>query len=242
MDCVVRFPSCASFRSLVGDLRRVRLLPASYLVSRLHYPPGATVTRAVVNAVDGSIVPPPRHTDLRETRTPISIASPVTSLSSCSPLEFVLPDEKLHTEPLSAAVFVNEAVRFNGWRLCGVIEFLVYLTSASQSKLKTLSVELNEAKRSLAISDEMREALREEIDRIISRNRGDGERDVVIRCTNRRYRDENEEDVRDRDTRDWDCGISIRTSRILRILTDLTNYGSTSDTYGRWNIALQRVF
>ena len=37
-----------------------------------------------------------------------------------------------------------------------------------------------------------------------------------------------------------DCGISIRTLRLLRILTDLTIYGSTSDTYGRWNIASKR--
>ena len=37
--------------------------------------------------------------------------------------------------------------------------------------------------------------------------------------------------------RDPNCGISIRALRLLRILTDLTNYGSTSDTYGRWNTA-----
>ena len=36
------------------------------------------------------------------------------------------------------------------------------------------------------------------------------------------------------------CGITIQALRLLRILTDLANYGSTSDTYGRWNIASQR--
>ena len=90
VDCVGRFVSCVSFRSLVGQLRRVRLLPLSSLVSRLDYPSGATVTWAVVNAVDGFIVPPPTTTDFRETRTPISIASPVTSLSSRSPLDAVI--------------------------------------------------------------------------------------------------------------------------------------------------------
>ena len=84
MDCIGRFVSCVSLRSLVGRLRRVRLLPSSSLVSRLDYQFGATVTWAVVNAVDVSIVHPPTTTDLRETRTPISIASPVMSLSSRS--------------------------------------------------------------------------------------------------------------------------------------------------------------
>ena len=38
VDCVGRFVSCVSFRSLVGKLRRVRMLPLSSLVSRLDYP------------------------------------------------------------------------------------------------------------------------------------------------------------------------------------------------------------
>ena len=75
----------------MGHLRRVRLLPSSFLVSRFDYPSGAIVLWALVNAVYGSIVPPPTTTDLRETRTPISTASPVTSLSSRSPLEVELP-------------------------------------------------------------------------------------------------------------------------------------------------------
>ena len=37
------------------------------------------------------------------------------------------------------------------------------------------------------------------------------------------------------------CGISIRALRLLRILIDLTNYVSTSDTYGRCKIASQRA-
>ena len=37
-------------------------------------------------------------------------------------------------------------------------------------------------------------------------------------------------------------GIWIRALRLLRILTDLTNYGSTSDMDGRWNIASRRGF
>ena len=36
------------------------------------------------------------------------------------------------------------------------------------------------------------------------------------------------------------CGIPIRTLRLLRILTGVRNYGSTSDTYGRSNSASQR--
>ena len=44
MDCVGRFVSCVSFRSLVGQLRLVRLLPLSSLVSRFDYRSGATVT------------------------------------------------------------------------------------------------------------------------------------------------------------------------------------------------------
>ena len=100
VDCVGRSVSCVSFRSLVGQLRRVRLLPLNSLVPRLDYPSGATRTWAVVNAVDGSIVPPPTTTDFRETRRPISIASPVTSLSSRSPMHAVIPDEQLRTEPL----------------------------------------------------------------------------------------------------------------------------------------------
>ena len=35
-------------------------------------------------------------------------------------------------------------------------------------------------------------------------------------------------------------GISTRNLRLLRLLTDLMYHGSTSDTYGRWNIASQR--
>ena len=206
VDCIGRFVSCVSFRSLVGQLLRVRLLPSSSLVSRLDYPSGATVTLAVVNAVDGSIVPPPTTTDLRETRTPISIASPVTSLPSRSPLDVVLPNEQLRTEPVWAAVFVNEAVQVNGSRVRDVIELLVHRTSASESMVKTLSGELTDAKHALTISGVNRESLREEIDRIKSRNRGDGESDVVPRWTARRYRDEydNEEDVHGRDTRDRD--------------------------------------
>ena len=113
----------------------------------------ATVTWAVVNAVDDSIVSPPTTTDLRETRTPISITSPVTSLSSRSPLDVVLPDEQRRTDPLRVAVFVNEALRVNGWRVRDVIELLVHRTSASDSKVKKLSGELTEAKHSLTISD-----------------------------------------------------------------------------------------
>ena len=110
VDCAGRFVSCVSFRSLAVQLRRVRLLTLSSLVPRLEYQCGATVSWAVVNAVDGSTVPPPTTTDFCKTRTPISIASPVTSLSSRSPLDAVITDEQLRTEPLWAAVFVNEAV------------------------------------------------------------------------------------------------------------------------------------
>ena len=111
----------------MGQLRRVRMLPLSSLVSRFDYPFGATVTLpwAVVNAVDGSIVPPPTTIDFRETRTPISIASPVTSLSSRSQLDAVVPYEQLRTESLWAAFFVNEAIRVRGLRLRDVIEFIV---------------------------------------------------------------------------------------------------------------------
>ena len=73
--------------------------------------------------------------------------------------------------------------------------------------MKTLSGELTEAKHTLTISDVKRDdSLREEIDRVLSRNRGDGERDVAPRWTARRYRHEyeNEEDVRDCETRDRD--------------------------------------
>ena len=87
-----------------------------------------------------------------------------------------------------------------------VIESLLHLTRASESKAKTLSGVLTEAKHALTISDVKRESLREVIDRIMLRNRRDGECDVAPRWTARRYRDEyeNEEDVRDRDTRDRD--------------------------------------
>ena len=44
VDCVGRSVSCVSFRSLVRQLRRVRLLPSSSLVLRLDYPSRATVT------------------------------------------------------------------------------------------------------------------------------------------------------------------------------------------------------
>ena len=49
--CVGRFVSCVSFRSLVGQLRRVYLPPLISLVSRLDYPSGATVTWVVVKVV-----------------------------------------------------------------------------------------------------------------------------------------------------------------------------------------------
>ena len=179
VDSVARFVSCVSFRSLVGQLRRVRLLPLSSLVSRLDYPSGATVRWAVVNAVDGSIVPPLTTTDFRETRTPVSIVSPVASLSSRSQLGAVILDEQVRAGPLWAAVFVNEAVRVSGWRVRNVIESLLNRTSASESKVKTLSGELTEAKHALTISEVKRESLREEIDRILLRNRGDGERDIA---------------------------------------------------------------
>ena len=100
LDSVGRFVSCIFFGSPVVQLRLVRLLPSSSLVSRLYYPSEAAVTWAFFNAVEGSIVPPPIPTDLRENRTPISISSPVASLSSRSPLDVVLPDEQLRTEPL----------------------------------------------------------------------------------------------------------------------------------------------
>ena len=138
MDFVARFVSCGSFRLLVGQLLRVRLLPSSSLVSRLDYPSEATVTWAVVNVVDGCIVPPPTPTDLRKTRTPISIASPVTSLSSRSPLEVLLPEELLRTKPLWVAVSLTEAARVSGRRVRDFIELLVPSTSASESKVKTL--------------------------------------------------------------------------------------------------------
>ena len=206
VDCVGRFVSCVSFRSLVGQLRRVRMLPLTFLVSRLDYPSGAPVTWAVVNVVDGSIVPPPITTDFRETRTPLTIASPVTSLSSLSPLDAVISDEQLRTEPLWASVLVNEAVRASGWRVRDVIESLINRTSVSESRVKTFSGALTEAKHALTISDVKRESLREEIDRILSRIRGDGERDVAPRWTARRYRDDydKDDDIRDRDTRDHD--------------------------------------
>ena len=87
-----------------------------------------------------------------------------------------------------------------------VIESLISRTSASESRVKTLSGELTESKYALTISDVKRESLREEIDRMLSRNRGDGERDVATRWTARRYRDEydNDDDFSDRDTRDRD--------------------------------------
>ena len=137
----------------MGQIRRVRLLSLSFLVSLLDYPSGAPVTWAVVNAVDGSIVPPPTTTDFRETRTPISIASPVTSLSSRSPLDAGIPGEQLRTEPRWTAIFVNEAVRVSSWRVRDFIESLVHRTGASESKVKTLSGELTEAKHALTISD-----------------------------------------------------------------------------------------
>ena len=131
-----RFDSCVSFCSHVGQFRHVSLLPSSSLVLRPDYLSGVTVTPAVGNAGDGSIVPPPSHTDLRETCTPISIASAATSLSSRSPLEVVLPYEQLRAEPLWAAVFVKEVVRVKGWRLHENIELLVYRTSASGQKCR----------------------------------------------------------------------------------------------------------
>ena len=48
VDFVGRFVSCVSFRSIVGQLRRVRLLLSTSFVSRLDYTSGATVTWAVV--------------------------------------------------------------------------------------------------------------------------------------------------------------------------------------------------
>ena len=59
--------------------------------------------------------------------------------------------------------------------------------------------------------------MREEIDRILWRNLGDGERDVEPRWSTRRYRDDydNDEDVCDRDTRDWDYDPS-EIDRTLR--------------------------
>ena len=92
------------------------------------------------------------------------------------------------------------------WRVRDVIGALVHRTSASESKVKTLSGALTEAKHALSISDVKRESLREAIDRIISRNRGDGECDVAPRWTARRYRDDYdiEENVRGRDIRDRD--------------------------------------
>ena len=98
--CVRIFLSIISFRSLLCQLRRIRLLLSSSLFSRLDYLSGATVTWSVLSAVEVSIVLPPTHTDLRETRTPIPISSPVTSLSVRSPLEVLFPDEQLRTEPL----------------------------------------------------------------------------------------------------------------------------------------------
>ena len=94
----------------------------------------------------------------------------------------------------------------NGWRVRDVIELLLHHTSASDSKVKTLSGELTEAKHALTISDVKGESLREEIDPILWRNRGDGERDVAPRRTAHRYLDDydNEEDIRDCDTRNRD--------------------------------------
>ena len=88
-----------------------------------------------------------------------------------------------------------------------VIESLVHRRSASEWKVKTLSGELTEAKHALKSSGVKRESLREEIDRMLSRNRGDGKHDVAHRWSARRYRDDydNEEDVHDSDTRDRDC-------------------------------------
>ena len=106
----------------------------------------------------------------------------------------------------------------NGSRVRDVIESLVHHKSASASKVKTLSGELTEAKHALTISDVNRDSLRREIDIIMSRNRGDRERDVAPRWTARRYRDDNdnEEVVLDLDTRDRDYD-PYETDRTRRV-------------------------
>ena len=99
-----------------------------------------------------------------------------------------------------------------------VIESTVHRTSASGSKVKTLSGELTEAKHALKISDVKRESLRDEVDRILPRIRGDSERDIAPRWSARRYRDDddNEEGVRDRDNRDRDSD-PYETDRVRRV-------------------------
>ena len=88
----------------------------------------------------------------------------------------------------------------SGWRVSDVIESLLHLTSASESKVITLSGRVDGSK--TCVND----FGREEIDRILSRNHGDVERDVDPRWSAKRYLDDydKEEDVRDRDTRDQD--------------------------------------
>ena len=84
--------------------------------------------------------------------------------------------------------------------------------------METLSADFTEAKHVLTISDVNRETLREDIDRILPRSRGDGERDVTPLWTARRCRDDydNEDDVRDRDAshRDYDPYEPDRTRRV----------------------------
>ena len=106
----------------------------------------------------------------------------------------------------------------SGGRVRDVIESLINRTSASESKVKTLLGELTEAKHALTISDVRRDSLREEIDRILSRNRGDGEHDVAPRWTARCYRDDydNKEDARGRDTRDRDYD-PYESDRVRRV-------------------------
>ena len=48
-----------------------------------------------------------------------------------------------------------------GWRVRDVVESLVHRTSAFESKVKTLSGELMEAKHALTILDVKRESVRE---------------------------------------------------------------------------------
>ena len=70
----------------------------------------------------------------------------------------VPPGENLLTEPRWAAVFVNDAVRVSVCRVRDVIESLVYRTSASESKVKTLSGGLTKSKHAVTISDVKRES------------------------------------------------------------------------------------
>ena len=174
VEAVNFFVVSVSIRSLVRKLHRVHEFTAAELATRQDYPSGVTVAWAVIDANDGSVVPPATSTRVtpRVSHRAPRVAPPVVTSSSppsLASLETVIADAHIRTEPMWGPVFASEAVRVSGWRVRDLIDQLVARIGLVEAKGRDVAVELRNTKEQLVIANTKMTTLREEPDRFRDR-------------------------------------------------------------------------